>query len=261
MQDNEQSKTTQEKLSSSDPGENELTSSTKTSVPRARAVAPSGMGRPRGMHDLRAESIVSERDLRVLTWVAEQYAAQIAHVQALMGIRTRSIAYRLARRLREAGLAESRQLLALQSTWLIPTRQGLRACGLSYRSWALTLDKMTHVQAVSDVRMHVEGNSPDVEWICERQLSLERGSSRRHLPDGVAVLAGRQAAIEVELTPKSNAKTMEILDEHTQNYDGIVYFCAPPAHRHLTRLQTAEPGRWPMLAIRALPPSVSGMWS
>jgi transposase len=262
MQDNEQNKTTQENLSGSNPGESELTSSAKTSVPRARVVAPpSNVGRPKGMPELRAVSMVSERDLRVLAWVAEQYAAQMDHVQALMGIKTKSFAFKLVRRLREAGLVESRQLLARQAAWLIPTRRGLRACGLPYAPWTLTLGKVAHVRATCDVRMHVEANSADIEWICERQLSLERSRRRRHLPDGVAILAGRRAAIEVELTTKNYARTKAILDELTQNYDGIVYFCAPPAHRHLTRLQTSEPGRWPMLAVRELPPSVGGKWS
>jgi hypothetical protein len=200
---------------------------------------------------------VMQRDLRVMTWAGEQYAARLDHVQAVMGVHSWTIVYNVTARLRKLGLVETRKVVVKQPTWVIPTAAGLKMCGLPYRVWRPALNILTHVGAVGDVRVHVEARSPGVQWIGERAL-LREYEGRAPIPDAVAIVGDRRAAIEVELSPKSDNRLRRVLDDLTKRYDGIVYYCAPITHRQLERLQQSEPRRWPTLAIRELPPPPPG---
>jgi hypothetical protein len=225
-----------------------------------RGVAPAlrSAAYPDPRHRPPAASRVTTRDLRLLRWAGEQHGARLDHLQALTGTsmtRVRSLVSKLC----AAGLLRTERIVADQRAWAIPTAEGLAACDLSYDVWTPTLGQVTHVGAVNDVRIHVQTQTPQADWLSERQLAAEyegvdsgRSSGRRkHLPDGVAILEGRGVAIEVELTIKANRRLEEILDELTGRYERVMYFCAPGPHKQLTRLERS--GRWPSLGVRELP--------
>jgi hypothetical protein len=198
---------------------------------------------------------VSEyRDMMVLKWLGEQYAARIDHIEELIG-RSRPRAWRIVKRLREAGLVRTRSILVGEPMWVLPTRAGLRACGLTYRELLPKSTNLAHVAAVADVRLYIQGRAPETRWVSERQLFQER-RWKALVPDGLAIYEGRRVAIEVELKSKYLATVRAKLDEHERAYDGITYFCAGRPYRQLTTL--IESGRWPNLEVRELPKPEAG---
>jgi hypothetical protein len=202
---------------------------------------------------LPATSGLSNRDLALLAWIGEQYGARIDHLQTLTGFGASGVRT-IVRRMRRAELVRTERIVALQPAWAIPSAGGLAVCGLPYGVWTPVLGRLTHVAAVNDVRLHVQTQRPDSEWLSERQLEWELAKSARrgrHTPDGVLRLEGREVAIEVELSLKRPEGVEAVLNHHARRFDAIMYYCAPQTIRLLTRLE--KTGRWPKLAVRELP--------
>jgi hypothetical protein len=198
----------------------------------------------RGEHALLRSS-----DIQLLAWLSEQYGAPATQLEALLGRGPRTV-QRTVARLRHAGLAQSTRMLVGDPAWVIPTTAGIRAAGYSFPARRPRVGLLAHVAAVNDVRLHVERQAPESEWVSERLLALERRGGE-HLPDGLAITEGQRVAIEVELTVKSTKRARAILDELTRRFDAVAYFCAPATHRQLSAL--AAFGRWPALSVRELP--------
>jgi hypothetical protein len=210
---------------------------------RCCIAADGGTARRGGRETLR------RRDLEVLGWVAEQYAARTDHLEILLDCGPRTV-QRVLARLRNTELVTTRRMLVGEPAWVIPTTAGLRATGQSFAVWQPRVGLLAHIAAVNDVRLHVQARSPNSEWVPERLLARERHAGE-HLPDGVVLVEGQRVAIEVELTVKSHRRVTAILDELTARFDTTLYFCAAGPHRQLTTL--AEAGRWPTLGVRELP--------
>ncbi len=189
------------------------------------------------------------RDLDLLAWVGEQYAARTDQLEMLMGAGPRTVQRTLVR-LRDHGMVTTRRLLAGEPAWVLPTTAGLRACGSSFGVWQPKVGLLAHVAAVNDVRLHIQQRSPDSQWTPERTLARDRQAGQ-HLPDAVVLADGQRVAIEVELTVKSQHRVTAILDELAGRFDAVVYFCAPAPYRQLTQL--ADTARWPTLGVRKLP--------
>lgn len=202
-----------------------------------------------------ATSGLSRRDLWLLCWAGEQFAARFDHLQALTGTSIHMVRH-IVRRMRVAGVARQERIVVGELPWLLPTAEGLAACGLPYKEWKPTLGYLNHVKAVNDARIHVQTVTPHVEWRSERQQWVEyetrrpSGRARNRLPDGLVVNEGRTMAVEVELGLKGVREIERKLDELTRRYDSVLYYCAPAPLRALTRLR--ETGRWPKLGVRSL---------
>jgi len=209
-----------------------------------RAVAPRSTTVRRGGHEL-----LRRRDIEVLGWLAEQYAARIDHLEVLLDAGPRTVQRTLAR-LRAAGLIRTQRVLVGEPVWVLPTAAGMTACNSGFGIWRPRIGLLNHVATVNDVRLHVQGRAPTTEWIPERVLARDHLAGE-HLPDGVAITDGRKVAIEVELTLKSRRRINAILDDLNVRFDAVLYFCAPSTHRQLTEL--AASGRWPTLGVRELP--------
>ena len=168
------------------------------------------------------------RDLAVLGWCCEQYAARTDQLEVLLGGGPRTV-QRVLARLRDAGLVDIRRLLVGEPAWAVPTGAGLRASGQGFGVWHPRIGLLAHVAAINDVRLHVQARSPEGEWVPERVLAKERQSGE-HLPDGVVITEGQRVAIEVELTVKSQRRVRLILDELSGCYDTVLYLvCAGSA--------------------------------
>jgi hypothetical protein len=212
-------------------------------VGRARfALAPQGARRSDAC-------VLARRDLEVLAFVGEQYALRVDQLAVLLGAGERT-AQRVISRLRSAGLAEAKPLLAGEPTWLWLTRAGARASGRDFGSWTPKLGMLAHVEAVTWVRLYVRSQARSSEWVCERCLLRDRIDPRDHVADGVVVSGRESHAVEVELSVKSRARTQRILDDLSQAHDAVVYFTTPATRSHLERLGGSS--RWPRLAIRDL---------
>jgi hypothetical protein len=197
------------------------------------------------------------RDLQVLRWACEQYAARLDHVEAVAAC-SRPVARQIMVRLREAGFVRTRRYVVGEPMWVLPTRSGLRAGGTEGRAWIPSVGRLAHLAAINDVRLHIQRQRPDVEWIAERRLRSEHPNARReavHLPDGVAILEGRPIAIEVELHYKGPRATEATLHELARRYDTTLYYCDRVVYRRLAKLE--QSGRWARLEVRAAHPSCS----
>lgn len=222
--------------------------------PAGLAQRPAGARRVRGVTSASGArrgggvGVVSRRDLMMLAWLGEQYAARMDQLEVLLDCGPRTV-QRVVARLRDAGLVRVQRILAGETAWVIPTSKGLAATGAGFKVWRPRIGLTDHVAAVSDVRLHIQARSPGAEWIPERVLARDR-HGREHLPDGVVIHDGRRVAIEVELTSKSQRRLHAILDELTGRFDTVLYFCASAPYRQLTAL--AETGRWPGLGVRQI---------
>jgi protein involved in plasmid replication-relaxation len=193
--------------------------------------------------------LLHPRDLVLLGWLAEQYAATIDQLGVLLGCGPRSV-QRVLARLRDAGLVSTQRVLVEQPAWVMPTRAGLRACGSQYKVWQPKLGVLLHTAAVNDVRLHIQVRSPGTEWVSERALARDRREGE-HLPDALVITEGQCVAVEVELTVKSERRIRAILGELTGRFDMVLYYCAPATYRQLSALK--ESGSWPTLGVRELP--------
>lgn len=196
-----------------------------------------------------AHETLRRRDLEIVGWLAEQYAARTDQLELLLDCGPRTV-QRVLARLRDAGLVSSRRLLVGEPAWVFPTAAGLRATGHGFAVWQPRVGLLAHIAAVNDVRLHVQARSGDSEWVPERLLAREREPGA-HLPDAVVLVDGQRVAIEVELTIKAQRRVTAILDELAGRFDTVLYFCAAGPHRQLTAL--ADTGRWPALGVRELP--------
>lgn len=109
----------------------------------------------------------TERDLAVMTWIAQQYGVRRDQLAVLLGrgaaAQTKAPG-RLAettvkdwvQRWRGAGVLGSTQLLMGQYAWVWVTYLGLDHLGLEYRYWEPKARSLPHLHAINQARLMVE---------------------------------------------------------------------------------------------------------
>ena len=148
-----------------------------------------------------------------------------------------------ARKLRSrwaaAGWAEGRVLLAGRPPLVWLTRRGTRLADVPFKPWRPTpLGRLDHIVAAAEARLIVAERKPDAHWVCERQLLRDereqhRGFSTVHRPDAEVTTQEGTAAVEVELTLKSQLRWRRIARELLGRYDNVWYFAPPPLDKRL----------------------------
>src|SRR3954452_19174524 len=96
----------------------------------------------------------TERDLRLLRWVAEQYAVSIPQLARLMG-RSEHAARWLRARWQRAGWAQGRTVFVGRPVFVWATRDGLRLAGVGLKVWEPSPGALAHIEAVNEVRLLV----------------------------------------------------------------------------------------------------------
>ncbi len=196
-----------------------------------------------------AGAVRSSRGMLVLHWLCEQVAARYDHLEALTDMGKTQVSM-MVRELRESGYVQARRIMLGEHMWVFPTPAGIKACGLTYNARRRSLMSLPHVAAINDVRLHIQRNSEQTDWISERRLYTEP-TPGVHVPDGLAIYEGRRVAIEVELTIKKTHLVRAKLDAMEPRFDAVLYFCAPAPFGRMTKLM--ETGHWPNLGVRELP--------
>lgn len=223
------------------------------------------------------------RDADALVFAADMYGVQLDQLAALLGGERPARA--AAARWRSLGYAQTARL-GPGSPWLWVTRAGLAACGLRYAPAAPALSRLAHIRAVTAARIALEATDAyrraSAFWRCERRLRSRHGVGVRqhlpdaevHWPDGAPVAwAGECWAVEVELTPKTVARTTAIMREilaRTGDYgcaaaDAAVpgrpprharalYLCSPAALTTVLRSRAELGPRAARIEVRDLPP-------
>ncbi len=176
----------------------------------------------------RAGVQLTERDVAVLGWIADQYAVRTDVIRWLLSnggtplsdSRTRAIVARWQR----AGIVESRRFFAGAPHVVWPTRAGMALVRPSWRSKSPTLSLLAHHHAVSEVRLAVERRGQGSGWVCERILYKERATPDTHVPDGRFRSArGPVTAVEVELTLKAADRLRDIIRDLTLDHEAVLY--------------------------------------
>jgi hypothetical protein len=121
------------------------------------------------------------------------------------------------------GYAISKSIFANQPSWIYLTRRGLKHAGLNFRAGAPSERILEHVYWINEVRMELEDEHPDMEWISERELWAEqkmrkKGQKLKHISDGILVLPGENGKkeyidIEVQISKLSEGKVEEIMGD------------------------------------------------
>ena len=123
---------------------------------------------------------MTTRDLQVLTWIGEQYAARFDQVQNLLSragpvrpalyperlseTRTREIITRW----RAAGLVEMDRILHREPAWIWLSSSGLGETSLSYRYLRPKPSVVHHLYYINQVRLMLAKERPEAFWTSER---------------------------------------------------------------------------------------------
>lgn len=161
--------------------------------------------------------LITDRDLKCLGWIADQYAVRLDQMSQLL---TRWHGYGMQgnelspttikdqiQRWRRAGWIEYQRVLANSPGWAWVTKKGLQTLGwedfYTYRLPAPT--RLNHIYAVNQVRLFLDSR---VTWKSEREyrgelLPAKKGETQGPIPDAVITTEKYDAvAVEVELTAK-----------------------------------------------------------
>ena len=140
--------------------------------------------------------------------------------------------------------------------WL--TSGGTSIAGGRFRAWQPNHGLVSHLEAVTNVRLLLEHQLQLGRWECERSLARRLRNqinwrAQAHLPDAILHTA-QQVAIEIELTLKSRARLEQIVTGLSIDYDRVVYFAAPRPYRTLAGIAAESPfgnvqvHRYPLVA-------------
>lgn len=176
------------------------------------------------------------RDAAALEWLSQMYGCPLDLLAVGLGVQLPG-AREVTNRWRRAGWAEVAKV-DLGPLWVWPTQATARAyLGWDAGYWRPRPTTTAHTRAVAEVRLWLQQGLTPEGWISDRMLRheasggrpRERGQKLPHVPDGVWTAPdGRRWAIEVELTPKSEARTYEALMQasnraHQEWRGGVLY--------------------------------------
>lgn len=223
------------------------------------------------MATLRVRS--TPRDLELLRFAGEMYCVPMGVFAELVArfsptgigpdVRPQ-LARRHAARLGRLGYADRRPLLGHR--WVLPTRAGLRAAGLSYEPYEPPEWKLRHLAAVAWLCLALTDANPGSRWESERSVR-QRWREQRirgRIPDGVLErVDGSRVAVELELHRKARWRYPDVLEDVDPTMDLVWWFTRPGDVAWVVdRLQeAAQMGRLPARPrheVHQLPPGVLG---
>jgi DNA-binding CsgD family transcriptional regulator len=197
----------------------------------------------------------SERDTELLYLVGEQYALTLPQLARLIG-RSPHTARALRDRWKRAGWIGSGKLAVQAPPFVWLSRRGARVAQSPYRAWQPNHGLALHIEAVTEVRLFLEGELHLGEWECERSIAqrfAEYRGLRSHLPDAILTTSDGEIAIEVELTLKNRGRLTEIARQTGGTYQRVWYFARPTL---IPALQTiAAESAWQNIDIHPYPPT------
>lgn len=210
---------------------------------------------------------ITDRDIKALTWIAQQYAISLDHLSLLLarlpspagpgaqtkqaGALTTKRAMEIVKRWETLGLVEKAWILHGQPPWVWVTHTGLQLIAskgqTELRPYTPSAAKLEHIHQTNRARIFIEARRQDAIWYSERTIAAgikaERGKRQAHRPDAVVRLDnGRHIAVEIELTNKTRARLNAILSELATStmYHTVWYFTRDRTHRTISDLIEAN---------------------
>lgn len=170
--------------------------------------------------------ILQERDLQILDFLAKFGVASDKHLMRLVGIREEAISnyIRIIRKLKLANYVEKQRLFAGEYGYVMLGTKGAELLATT-RVKQLMLNTLRHDMLVLDIYFHLQEQNP-LPVMSERELRISSGlkvGDKKKVPD---LLIDEKIAIEVELTEKSNARLIEIINNYVQDtkLESVQYF-------------------------------------
>jgi hypothetical protein len=199
---------------------------------------------------------ITERDLQVIQFIADQYIVPVDLYQELLtrfgsrGVVGERAARSRAAKLEQAGLVRRHQLLGRQ--WLSVSPMGLKYVGRQYnRQWAPVAPMvLAHTTVVARLRLWVEDTYPDGEWTSERSIRYRLAEHHRkyghtgaRVVDGGLYLPGREPiGIEVETTAKHHTRYAGIVRDRDAEWSGGIWWFTRPGHLGFLRRVLEDAG-------------------
>ncbi len=251
----------------------------------------SGSSPAGGRHGERASGArarLTERDLRLLEFIADHRLVLAAHVQTLLEA-SAAVTYGRLRSLTTAGYLRQRKVFHRQPGCYQIARKGLAAIDSGYLPPRIDLACYQHDVGVAWLWLAARSGAfgPTRDVLSERRLrshdaSPERSSEplgvrlggcgpggrpRLHYPDLLIVLAaGQRAAVELELTAKGRTRRETILSGYAvdSRIDAVLYLTQHPGIARSVRSSArilgianrvhVQPFRWSPAAMGAAAP-------
>jgi hypothetical protein len=201
---------------------------------------------------------ISGRDLAVLRFLCEQFAAPLEVIREVLhlerdgiplapggGWRTASetpdrlrVARKWAARMEACAYVRRERLP--RGVWVVPMTRGLALAapddGEPYEVWHLRDTRLAHVEAVERLRLHLERQHPGARWECERAIRRRHHHAYRaaginnavvRFGDGALLLDGRRVGVEVELHVKAEQLYRGIVRDQDPRCSEVWWFARP----------------------------------
>lgn len=189
---------------------------------------------------------LTERDVEVAVWVAEQGCARLDTVACMLENMGSKIGIRQLRKLavrwEDLGLVHREVLLAKVPTILWTTRYSVKLAGITLgRGQKIIKPSFTtlhHELAVAHIRTIYEAHG--ATWLSEARI---RGEVVGHLPDGIATVNDMKIIVEVDLTRKNANRLDGIMSENALNPSGdcVDYWVKPELLKYMEKQLASLP--------------------
>jgi len=188
----------------------------------------------------------TDRDVEIVTWIAEQSLVRFDTLQDLFAVRKYPVDVSVLRSICERwvrmGLIKKERLLGNAPSILWATGSAMKLAGLSAdgssRSSTPSFSTIHHSCAVSAVR--VEYEKFPTQWICEKRLRNKY--SNEHLADALVIHAGKRILVEIDRTQKESRRLTQIMSQNarTPGVSAVDYWTTdalyPVIESHIKRL-------------------------
>jgi hypothetical protein len=182
---------------------------------------------------------VTERDILVLTWIAEQFCISYDHVQRLLALLSPattkhpdrvapSTAQNAIERWLQLGYIDvPHKIIREHATYIWLSRKGLKELGLPYGYYQPKPSSIRHLYAVNAIRLHLQRFQIAAEWRARRHIRLH--TERRPVPDA-EILLDDCPIIALQVLEQPRLTTMTLQDELTtmqaltRTYSRLWYF-------------------------------------
>lgn len=144
------------------------------------------------------------------------------------------------RRWVNSGLVESRVIYHKKPAFIWLTGRGQQEIGLPYKKpFSGKSEKLRHYYYVNAARLYIEEKyGSDARWTSERQLVARHQTVGDHYVDGEITLHEDgdvyTYGVEVEISTKSEERTVQILTALAKEYGNVAYFVLPDTRGSVT---------------------------
>lgn len=180
---------------------------------------------------------------KVLSLIAEQYAIPIDLLSQFLRLEPK-LTVELMKEFHRRKWVTVKRFFVNDEPWVWLLTAGLDYSDTGFARKDPALSKLPHYRALAEIRLSLEKQHPDGEWISNRALWPNK-SERGHVPNAlfrVKKASGEIAtwAIEVEYSEKSTKRYRSIVSHRCKHYDRALFYCTPELARKFEQIPEFE---------------------